>query len=189
MGLDLPAALGTVALLIWVAFEVALRPRGADARSLQVSRQDRGSTYVLVVAYVVAISVPTLLPGRLALLPDVYRWLGVVLAAAGLLLRAWAMRVLGASYTRTLRTERTQSLVTSGPYRVVRHPGYAGSLAVWVGYAATRGEALVLLGVLLLIAGAYVWRIRAEETMLAARFGAAYRAYSACTKRLIPGLW
>jgi protein-S-isoprenylcysteine O-methyltransferase Ste14 len=187
VAMQLPAIPGTVALVVWFWFEVALRPRGA--RSLQAGRQDRGSTAVLVVAYVVAVSVPALLPAGLAPVPVACRWLGVALAAGGLFLRAWAMRALGASYTRTLWTDDAQGLVTAGPCRVLRHPGYAGSLAVWVGYAATRGEAAVLLAVLLLLSGAYAWRIRAEEAMLADRFGAGYRAYAARTKRLVPGLW
>jgi phosphonate transport system substrate-binding protein len=60
-------------------------------------------------------------------------WAGVVLAAAGLVLRAWGMRTLGEAYSRTLRTTTAQRLVTTGPYRWVRHPGYLGSVSVWVG--------------------------------------------------------
>ena len=188
MGSPLPVSLGSAALALWLAFEVVLRPHRDESRSLRTGGEDRGSTYLLVAAYLIALSAPTLLP-PVAPLPEAVRWAGVAVAALGLAVRAWAMLTLGASYTRTLRTEGGQSLVTSGPYRMVRHPGYTGSLAVWVGYAATRGEGVILLGVALLLVGAYAWRIRAEEAMLAARFGAEYSDYAAHRKRLIPGLY
>ena len=63
--------------------------------------------------------------------------MGLGLEAAGLALRAWSMRTLGRSYSRTLRVGDAQQLVDSGPYRFVRHPGYAGSLLIWTGFALT----------------------------------------------------
>jgi protein-S-isoprenylcysteine O-methyltransferase Ste14 len=62
-------------------------------------------------------------------------WAGVGLCLLGLVVRALGMLTLGGSYARTLRTSSDQRLVTSGPYRWVRHPGYTGSIAVWVGAA------------------------------------------------------
>jgi protein-S-isoprenylcysteine O-methyltransferase Ste14 len=50
---------------------------------------------------------------------------GVALQAGGLALRAWSMHTLGAYYSRTLRSATGQGVVDTGPYRLVRHPGYA----------------------------------------------------------------
>jgi protein-S-isoprenylcysteine O-methyltransferase len=99
------------------------------------------------------------------------------------------MRTLGSSYTRTLRTASDQGLVTGGPYRWVRHPGYAGSIAVWVGAALAFHSwlAAVIAAVLMLLA--YGWRIRSEERMLVDHFGDAYRDYATQTSRLIPGVY
>ena len=56
---------------------------------------------------------------------------GVVLQLTGIGIRAWSMRTLGRAYTRTLRTEGGQPVIDDGPYRLVRHPGYLGSLLIW----------------------------------------------------------
>ena len=99
------------------------------------------------------------------------------------------MATLGSSYTRTLRAFEDQVLVTHGPYRVIRHPGYAASCLVWIGAALAFGSwpAAALVAALLLLA--YGWRIRAEETLLEATFGEAYRDYAARTSRLLPGIY
>ena len=71
-------------------------------------------------------------------LPAVVRPLGIVLQASGLGVRVWAMGTLGRAYSRTLRVDDDQGVVETGPYRLVRHPGYAGSLLVWLGSPSPR---------------------------------------------------
>ena len=150
---------------------------------------DRGSTTLLIAAYGLALALPRILAMSGIGAAGPWAWLGVALAVAGLVLRAWAMATLGASYTRTLRATEGQSLVTHGPYRVLRHPGYAASCLVWIGATLAFGSwpAAGLVGVLLVVA--YGWRIRAEEAMLEATFGQAYREYAARTWRLVPGVY
>jgi protein-S-isoprenylcysteine O-methyltransferase Ste14 len=108
--------------------------------------------------------------------------------AAGLALRAWSMRTLGAYYSRTLRTTSDQQMVQSGPHHVIRHPGYLGSIMVRASLAVTSGEQRRRRGDGL-DGHAYGRRIAAEEAMLAGRFGSAYAEYSQRTKRLIPLIW
>jgi protein-S-isoprenylcysteine O-methyltransferase Ste14 len=95
-------------------------------------------------------------------------------------------RVLGRFYTRTLQVVGGQHVVTSGPYRLIRHPGYAGSLLVWTGYCVGVGKWIALLVVGALMLTAYGWRIRAEERMLADVLGEEYRRYQRRTARLVP---
>jgi protein-S-isoprenylcysteine O-methyltransferase Ste14 len=109
--------------------------------------------------------------------------------AAGLALRAWSMRALGPYYSRTLRTTGDQVVVESGPYRVIRHPGYLGSIMVWTGFGAASGSAAAALGVAALMGAAYSRRIAAEEHMLTGALGTAYAEYSQRTNRLIPFIW
>ncbi len=99
------------------------------------------------------------------------------------------MTVLGAAYTRTIRTSSQQQLVTDGPYRWLRHPGYAGSLAVWIGVALAFNSWIAAVAVAIVLGLAYAWRIRSEERMLAEAFGAAYDTWASQTARLIPGLF
>ncbi len=69
---------------------------------------------------------------------SIVSWLGLVIMLLGLGLRVWSMRVLGAYYSRTLRVTDTQVIVTQGPYRIVRHPGYLGTILLWVGSGRAR---------------------------------------------------
>jgi protein-S-isoprenylcysteine O-methyltransferase Ste14 len=180
--------LGAAALVAWMGFEIALRAPG-EASSLRSAGTDRASTPLVILAFVLATLLPILLrSSAIGTLGDA-AWAGVALSAAGLVMRAWGMRTLGAAYSRTLRTTSDQRLVTAGPYRFVRHPGYLGSIAVWVGASLAFHNWLAALIVAVIMAVAYGWRIRAEEQMLASRFGEEYAAYAARTARLIPGIY
>jgi hypothetical protein len=114
----------------------ALTRRRGVASSLGTSEDDQGTTRMIITAYALAADLPPLLR-RLPVprLPPATAPAGLILEATGLALRAWSMRTLGASYTRTLRTGEDQRVVDEGPYRLIRHPGYAGSLLTWSGFA------------------------------------------------------
>jgi protein-S-isoprenylcysteine O-methyltransferase Ste14 len=121
--------------------------------------------------------------------PSHGEWIGVGIMIAGLALRVSAARALGSHYTRTLQTEDDQPVVSSGPYLYVRHPGYAGVLAMWLGYglALTSLPAVLVTTVPNLLA--YLRRIKTEETMLVDSLGDSYSDYQLRTKRLIPGVY
>lgn len=114
---------------------------------------------------------------------------GVLMLVAGLALRIWAIRTLGNAFTSTVQIVEAQQLVTSGPYRLVRHPSYLGAylaflgsavfLQSWVGLAVTA----VCMGI------AYLVRIPVEEKALEGNFGESWRRYQAQSKRMIPGIW
>ena len=113
---------------------------------------------------------------------------GLALQAFGLGLRIWSMRTLGAAYSRTLRTDEARRVVEAGPYRLVRHPGYAGSLLTWIGFALSSRSVPVVVVVVALLGSAYRRRIAAEETLLV-RDLPGYLEYSRRTKRLVPFAW
>jgi protein-S-isoprenylcysteine O-methyltransferase Ste14 len=114
---------------------------------------------------------------------------GALVAGAGLAIRGWAIRALGSSFTQVVTTRSDQLLVTSGPYRYVRHPGYAGSLATLTGLGLTLGNcgSLFVLTIGTLIA--HLPRIHVEERALEELFGDPYRQFERKRKRLIPGVW
>jgi protein-S-isoprenylcysteine O-methyltransferase Ste14 len=79
--------------------------------------------------------------------------------------------------------------VVDGPYRLIRHPGYGGSLLVWMGYSLGLGNLVAVVLTAGLLLGAYSWRISAEERLLADTFGDDYEEYRRRTKRLVPFLY
>jgi len=114
------------------------------------------------------------------LMPVVFMMLG------GIGLRAWANTILGAFYTRTLRVTEEQQLIQHGPYRLLRHPGYTGSILLWIGAGLASMNRVSAATIAIVTASAYIYRIKAEEFMLEQTFGSAYRAYQRGTWRLFP---
>lgn len=120
-------------------------------------------------------------------LPEWLRWMGVGVGviAGGLL--TWTLHTLGTNLTDTVVTRREHTLVTSGPYRWVRHPFYdCVALCVLVNSVVAANWFLFLTGGLAL--GLMVARTRKEEEKLLACFGDAYRAYMERTGRFLPRL-
>ena len=119
---------------------------------------------------------------------DSIRWFGVALFAAGGALRLWPVFVLGPRFSGLVAIQPGHTLVTTGPYGVIRHPSYLGLLINALGWAlAFRSGVGVLLTALLI--PPLLARIRAEETLLRTQFGSEYDAYCSRTWRLIPGLF
>jgi protein-S-isoprenylcysteine O-methyltransferase Ste14 len=114
---------------------------------------------------------------------------GLVLAAAGVLIRQWAIFVLGRFFTPDVRVQPGQTVIDRGPYRWVRHPSYTGIILVLVGLglALTNWASLILLAVV--PTAALVVRIHAEERALRAAFGEEYDRFAATRARLLPRVW
>lgn len=115
--------------------------------------------------------------------------LGLLCGTGGVILRAVSMRSLSDMYSLTLRSDPSQKLVSTGPYRHIRHPGYAGILLAILGLQLIIGTWLSV-ALTMLVALTAPIRIRVEEDMLIARFGAEYQAYRDRTRfRMVPGLY
>ena len=112
-------------------------------------------------------------------------WIGLSLFAVGDVLQAAAMWSLRGLYTFRLGVQPGHRLVTSGAYRLVRHPGYLGAILCLTGMALSMGS-LVAIVLSVLFVPILIWRIGREEEMLLTEFGEDYRAYMQKTKRLIP---
>ena len=119
---------------------------------------------------------------------DAICWLGVVLFAAGGALRIWPVFVLGHRFSGLVAIQPGHTLVTTGLYRLVRHPSYLGLLVNSLGWAlAFRSGVGALLTALLI--PPLVARVRAEERLLRSHFGGEYEVYRSRTSRLIPGFY
>lgn len=118
-------------------------------------------------------------------LPRVCGPLGIAVELSGVGLRVWAMRTLRGHYARTLRVVEGQPLVRRGPYRAVRHPGYASVLLLWAGAALTARNALAPALALTAVGTAYQHRMDAEDTLLSRELPG-YADYAATTPRVVP---
>jgi protein-S-isoprenylcysteine O-methyltransferase Ste14 len=111
---------------------------------------------------------------------EVLRSGGLVVAAAGVVLFAWAYRTMGRSFTPFPRPRSSGELIVSGPFRLVRHPVYGGLLLLSTGASLSFGIA-GLVGTAVL--AALWWRKSAfEERLLAERYPA-YASYRARVRR------
>jgi len=114
---------------------------------------------------------------------------GMVVLLAGLVLRGWSFKTLGQYFTHTVMVSSDQPVVSTGPYRVLRHPSYAGIILACLGAGLASGNWAGLAGLMLLILMFLLWRIHVEEKALMATLGDRYRVYAAQHKRLVPLIW
>jgi protein-S-isoprenylcysteine O-methyltransferase Ste14 len=179
---------GYAGLVGFLVLEGVVRERGS-ASSLEDSPDDQRTRRLIVGAYAVAAGLaPILRPIRMPRLPRSAGPLGLAIEATGLGVRLWSMRTLRGSYSRTLRTTTEQHVITDGPYRLIRHPGYLGSILIWAGCTVASGSLPTVSAVTGLLVGAYRRRITVEERLLV-RSLPGYLEYSERTKKLIPLLW
>ena len=109
---------------------------------------------------------------------------GLVLFALGLGFAVWARLHIGRNWGTPMTQKEEPELVTSGPYRLARHPIYSGILVAGVGTAVALSW-LWLAAVLL--AGVYfIYSATVEERYLTEQFPDEYPAYKRSTKMLVP---
>jgi protein-S-isoprenylcysteine O-methyltransferase Ste14 len=113
---------------------------------------------------------------------------GLGLSLYGLVMLPWTMQTLDRQGIPGVALLEDHALVTSGPYQLVRHPGYSAFLALWLGTALATLNWLLLVLWPLVIVGAYL-SSRAEDRLLREEFGKEYEAYAQGTNRFVPGLW
>jgi protein-S-isoprenylcysteine O-methyltransferase Ste14 len=175
---------------VWALVEVGVRVRERVQGKGRVVR-DRGTRVVIAIslgaAIVAALGARSVAPELR--MPALLRVAGVVVMWLGLALRVWAIASLGRSFRTTVEVEPGQAVVSSGPYRWMRHPSYTGLLLIVAGFGATFGNWLSLAACVLLPLPAIVWRIQIEEAELNRVLGQAYRAYQSDRARLIPRVW
>lgn len=181
----------TLVGLLWMGSELGLilLRRSTDRKN---DRDQRSVVWLNVTIYVslsLGILAAMFRIGRLDVDGAVFAWSGLGLIVLGIALRWAAILTLRRSFTVNVAIRPDQTLVTTGLYRLVRHPSYTGALLSFAGLAASFSNWITLAVVLIPIATAFVMRIRIEESALREAFGDTYDAYCASTWRLIPGVY
>jgi len=120
-------------------------------------------------------------------LPEWARWLGVGIGILCVLGIYWLFSSIGSGITPTSATRTQHTLVTSGPYRWVRHPLYTVGSSMFVAFGMMADNWFIaILGILTFILMAI--RTPKEEANLIDKFGDEYREYMKRTGRFLPKL-
>lgn len=121
--------------------------------------------------------------------PDWMRQVATSAIALGFLLASWARYHLGRNWSGLVTIKERHELVTTGPYKYVRHPIYAGLIFSMIMTALAINTLTAMIGALLCFV-AFVIKAKHEEKLLSDAFGAEYaRLCSEVPSRIIPGMF
>jgi protein-S-isoprenylcysteine O-methyltransferase Ste14 len=180
----------TWAAWIWLELVAVLLPTVLDRLRGRSQARDAGSVFVLLgsvgVGFIAATRLARLDFGALPGPSEALLAAGLVAMWAGLALRAWSILHLRRFFNGLVVLQPDHRLVTTGPYRYLRHPSYSGALLAALGFGVALGHWTSLLALLVTWAIGIAYRIRVEEAALHDAFGAEYDAYRARTRRLVP---
>ena len=110
--------------------------------------------------------------------------IGMAVFLAGLALAVWARVYLGRNWGMPMTQKQDPELITSGPYRRVRHPIYSGIIVAMTGTAIA--VSLYWLVAMALIGAYFIYSATVEERFMAGRFPGTYPEYKRSTKMAIP---
>jgi protein-S-isoprenylcysteine O-methyltransferase Ste14 len=177
-------AVETVLVVGWAAFWLYWIVAAFSMKRGRVSwsRELRIRAVIIVVAVVLA---------RLGLFrnhglhTDPWRaGLGLVLFALGLGFAVWARIHIGRNWGTPMTQKAEPELVTSGPYRLVRHPIYSGAMVAGVGTAIALNW--MWLAIVALAGVYFIYSATVEEGYMTGQFPDSYPLYKRSTKMLVP---
>jgi protein-S-isoprenylcysteine O-methyltransferase len=113
----------------------------------------------------------------------------LILMMSGLAIRTWAVFTLGRYFTWHIATQKDQTVIKTGPYAFVRHPGYFGAFLTYASTALFLKAWFSFVLSLIVLLFAFLRRIYYEEKKLKLDLGNQYDSYCKSVKRLIPGIW
>ena len=139
--------------------------------------------FIAMIAYVIN---PAWLAWASLSFPIWLRWMGVGIALLGFSLLQWAQVTLANSWSDTPRMMKEQTLITSGPYRSIRHPIYTAFFLILGATLLISSNWLLGLCWLGMTVLEIVSRVKFEEALMLEFFGDQYREYMKKTGRFLP---
>src|SRR6201985_258339 len=161
----LTVMLTTVVFSVWAVFWICWLVAAAGAKR---SVRSAGFRWPGLLVLVVVGLLHLLKPGTLAVSSPVVQVVGLILFAAGLGLAVWARVYLGRNWGMPMTERAEPELVTSGPYRFVRHPIYSGILLALLGTALATN--LYWLIVLAFLTAYFTYSATVEERLMTTSF-------------------
>jgi protein-S-isoprenylcysteine O-methyltransferase Ste14 len=154
------------------------------SRSKQGIRSWRGMPLRILLGVAVVLLFAVVHSGDLAVHGTVLPVIGIVILVCGSGFAIWARVHIGRNWSMPMAIKEDPELVTSGPYRFVRHPIYTGLLTALIGTALAINLLILVAAVALGVF--FVYSATVEERNLSALFPSAYSTYRMRTKMLIP---
>lgn len=178
------------AFAVWVAFEFALIAREQKlSRGGESDDSTRWPIFISVSVGAAAAWVLSFLESGTLQNARYYTPIGASLMLSGIAFRWWAVQSLGRHFRLAVTIDREHTLVTAGPYRILRHPSYTGTLVTLAGWAISFGTLFGLGAALLIALPSLVRRMKVEENALRSALGDEYLSYLRRTHRIVPGIW
>lgn len=145
------------------------KPRFFDRNRIPLS-------FALVMIFMIEDIFGRVRPRDIDSLGDFWGLAGLLIVLIGVLLRSWAAGVI----------KKRDSLATTGPYALMRHPMYIGSFLMALGFCTILNDIDNILLVLIIIPVIYIPKIRQEELDLAKKFGKEWEGYKKRTSIFFP---
>ena len=179
--------------VVWIAFLLYWNTKAVHAKTTHrleplASRILRLLTYLIAILLLAIPRIP--LPWLyVQLWPSGFWpfWLGAAVTVAGLLFAVWAREHLGSNWSRSVTIKQGHELITTGPYAVIRHPIYTGTLTGFLGMAIAVSQVRGFIAFALIFLVLWL-KLRMEEEWMRSQFGETYVAYTRRTAALVPYL-
>jgi protein-S-isoprenylcysteine O-methyltransferase Ste14 len=165
-------------------------PHSASERASRWGTGGRGERLhgvVIALGLAMIVTAPAMLPGgAMWMNRPLLDWAMLLVIAGGIAFCWWARLHLARLWSPSVTRKEGHRIVDTGPYRLVRHPIYAGFVLIYFGLAILCRTALALLGTAMMILGLWL-KARVEERFLIQELGSsAYDSYKARTPMLVP---
>lgn len=166
-------------------------PRSREERRAAMTKEGPSGILILLLSYVeIAVVLlylwaPPWMTWADLEYPVWFFWIGAVLMLCSIPFMMWVHRTLGLHYSFALETKNEQKIVTSGPYKRIRHPLYSAHNLFNLGMVFLTAYIPLIVFALLGVPLTYL-RMRDEERMMVEKFGNEYDKYMKRTGRIFP---
>jgi protein-S-isoprenylcysteine O-methyltransferase Ste14 len=175
-----------VILVTWVAFWIYWLAASVGVKAGQTRWTRFAGIRVVIILVLLLLVRVKALKGHVATNDPWLQGIGLAIFLLGLALAIWARVYLGRNWGMPMSQKADPELVTTGPYRGIRHPIYTGIIVAMIG--TTIAVSLYWLVAVILTGAYFIYSAFAEERLMASTFPGSYPEYKRSTKMLIPFL-
>ncbi len=178
----------SVLFFLWIIGEIFNNIQ--SVKNPKGNRNDRGSYWIIVLGIFISLAFSFIFKG----MPfgNFISWvqvIGVFMMVGGIILREWSVITLGKGFTVIVNSQKNGTLIKKGPYHILRHPSYTGTLIIMMGIPLALGTWISFIFSSVITLATHIYRIHVEEKALIEAYGKDYKNYSDKTWKLIPGIY